>query len=206
MIVTNHSYLVAHAQELGATSPLTYLVVDEAQHLSRSVLQNSRDEISFQKASFTVNQLQTLISSDDEQTLAQVFDKLPLGNYNIELMRDDLVEVHASLEDLQQELYGKFLKDVNIDSVEDFIEQPVDNEQLRDLLSPDVPLMMRFEQALASLKLHFTALEHLFRARMDSWLSSDRYIMNQVASQMSVLLKIDEQLRSMVQTLRNDSD
>ena len=66
--------------------------------------------------------------------------------------------------------------------------------------------MMRFEQALASLKLHFTALEHLFRARMDSWLSSDRYIMNQVASQMSVLLKIDEQLRSMVQTLRNDSD
>lgn len=206
IIVTNHSYLVAHAQELGATSPLTYLVVDEAQHLSRSVLQNSRDEISFQKASFTVNQLQTLISSDDEQTLAQVFDKLPLGNYNIELMRDDLVEVHASLEDLQQELYGKFLKDVNIDSVEDFIEQPVDNEQLRDLLSPDEPLMMRFEQALASLKLHFTALEHLFRARMDSWLSSDRYIMNQVTSQMSVLLKIDEQLRSMVQTLRNDSD
>lgn len=206
IIVTNHAYLVAHAQELGATSPLTYLVVDEAQHLSRSVLQNSRDEISFQRASFTINQLQSLTGNDDEQTLGDVFDKLPLGKYNIELMRDDLVELHGALEDLQQELYGEFLSNANVDSMDDFIEQPVDNSKLLALLSPDEPLMMRFEQALASLKLHFTALEHLFDARMGSWLSSDRYVMNQVASQMSVLLKIDEQFRSMVQTLRNDMD
>ena len=206
VIVTNHSYLVAHAQELGATSPLTYLVVDEAQHLSRSVLQNSRDEISFQRAGMTVNQLQTLLGSEDEQTLNNVFDKLPLGKYNIDLMRADLTEVHAALEDLQQELYGEFLADVNVNDGDDFIEQPVDNQRLLELLSPDEPLMMRFEQGLASLKLHFTALEHLFSARIESWLSSDRYVMNQVASQMSVLLKIDEQFRSMNKTLRHDLD
>lgn len=206
VIVTNHSYLVAHAQELGATSPLTYLVVDEAQHLSRSVLQNSRDEISFQKISLTVNQLQMLTSEESEQSLTNVFAKLPLGKYNIELMRADLQEVHASLDDLQQELYGRFLQNVNMNAGDDFIEQTVDNQALLALLSPDETLMMRFEQALASLKLHFTALEHLFGARMESWLSSDRYVMNQVASQMGVLLKIDEQFRAMVQTLRNDAD
>ncbi|WP_251546365.1 helicase C-terminal domain-containing protein [Limosilactobacillus caecicola] len=206
IIVTNHSYLVAHAQELGAMSPLTYLVVDEAQHLGRSVLQNSRDEISFQRAAMVVNQLQSLLGNETEQSLNDVFEKLPLGKYNIELMRSDLSEVHAALGDLQQELYAHFLQDINANNGDDFIEQVVDNQELLNLLSPDGALMMRFEQALASLKLHFTALEHLFTARHDSWLSSDRYIMNQVTSQMAGLLKMDEQFRSMLQTLRYDAD
>lgn len=206
IIITNHSYLVAHAQELGATSPLTYLVVDEAQHLSRSVLQNNRDEISFQRASLTINQLQMLTNSESDQSLFDVFEKLPLGTYNIELMRNDLSEIHQALQDLQQELYGNFLNQIDGHSADDFIEQVVDNQQLLSLLSPDKPLMMRFEQAIASLQLHFTALDHLFNAREDSWLSSDRYVMNQVASQMSVLLKIDEQFRSMVKNLRDDPD
>lgn len=206
IIVTNHAYLVAHAQELGASSPLTYLVVDEAQHLSRSVLQHSRDEISFQQISLTLNQLQMLTNSETDQSLNDVFKKLPLGNYNIELIKQDLTELHASLEDLQQELYRQFLSNVNASNGQDFIEKTVDNNQLLEILSPDEPLMMRFEQALASLKLHYTALQHLFNARQDTWLSSDRYVMNQVGSQMTMLLKIDEQIRSMIQILQHDSD
>lgn len=206
VIVTNHAYLVAHAQELGATSPLTYLVVDEAQHLSRSVLQQSRDEISFQRAALTLNQLQMLTNTETDQGLNDVFEKLPLGNYNIELMKDDLEELRDSLEELQQELYRQFLSKVNVNNGQDFIEQTVDNQSLLEILSPDEPLMMRFEQALASLKLHYTALQHLFSAHHDAWLSSDRYVMNQVGSQMAVLLKLDEQFRSMIKTLKNDSD
>lgn len=206
IIVTNHAYLVAHAQELGATSPLTYLVVDEAQHLSRSVLQHSRDEISFQEASLTINQLEMLTNSETDQGLSDVFKKLPLGNYNIELMKDDLSELHSSLEEIQQELYRRFLQNINASNGQDFIEKTVDNDQLLDILSPDEPLMMRFEQALASLKLHYTALQHLFNSRSETWLSSDRYVMNQMGSQMSLLLKIDEQFRSMVKTLQYDSN
>ncbi len=205
IIVTNHSYLVAHAQELGATSPLTYLVVDEAQHLSESVLQNSRDEISFSRAAVAINQLQTLTEAESEQSLTKLFAKLPLGQYNLELMRADLHEFRAALDDIQEALYG-MLNQTKITAGDEFIEQVVDNHDLYELLSPDQSLMMRLEQALASLKLHFTALEHLFKARNESWLSSDRYVMNQVGSQMSVLTHIDEHFRLVGQNLRDEND
>ncbi|WP_295728141.1 helicase C-terminal domain-containing protein [uncultured Limosilactobacillus sp.] len=205
VIVTNHSYLVAHAQELGATSPLTYLVIDEAQHLSQSVLRNSRDEISFPRAAVAVNQLQSLTEDENEQGLAKLFQKLPLGQYNLELMRSDLHEFREALEYIQQALYG-MLEQSSINDGEEFIEKLVDNRDLLELLSPDKSLMIRLEQALASLKLHFTALQHLFNARNESWLSSDRYVMNQVGSQMEVLAHLDEHFRLVVQNLRDEDD
>lgn len=205
VIVTNHSYLVAHAQELGATSPLTYLVVDEAQHLSQSVLQNSRDEISFSRAAVAVNQLETLTEGENDQGLAKLFEKLPLGQYNLELMQSDLREFREALDDIQQSL-SEMLDQKSVEAGKEFIEEVVNNQELLELLSADQPLMMRLEQALASLKLHFTALEHLFNARNEAWLSSDRYVMNQVGSQMGVLTHLDEHFRQVVQNLRDEDD
>lgn len=206
IIITNHAYLVAHARELGATSPLTYLVVDEAQHLSENALKHSRTELRFQRLFSSINQLNSLVSDGEEANLTDVFNDLPLGQYNLELIHDDLDRVREGLNEFQVGLYRNFLNDVNVANGEDFIEMPVDNDQLLQMLDPDNPLIMELESGLASLQLHFTALTHLFSNHQGRWLASDRYLMNQFASQVDLLLAADEQLHSIIKTLSHDLD
>lgn len=205
IIVTNHAYLVAHARELGAVSPLTYLVVDEAQHLSSSVLQHSRDELAFQQMSAIINSLQDLVNENESGSLLDVFDNLPLGSYNLQLIETDLHRIRDAFNALQASLFERFITDAESDE-QGFIEQQVDNQELAALLDPNASIMLELESGLASLQLHFTALRHLFENRDDSWLASDRYLMNQFASQMSVLLGADESLHRINQTLAKNAD
>lgn len=204
IIITNHAYLVAHARELGATSPLTYLVVDEAQHLNETALKHSRTELRFQRLFGSINQLNSLVSDGEDDNLADVFSDLPLGRYNLELIHDDLEHIREGLNEFQVALYQKFLNDVNASSGDDFIEVAVDNQQLLNMLDADNPLVMELESGLASLQLHFTALRHLFANHPGHWLTSDRYLMNQFASQVDLLLSADEQLHSITKTLTHD--
>lgn len=206
IIITNHAYLVAHARELGATSPLTYLVVDEAQHLNENALKHSRTELRFQRLFSSINQLNSLVSDGDSENLADVFNDLPLGRYNLDLIHDDLDRVREGLNEFQVTLYRDFLNNVNAANGEDFIEVAVDNEKLLDILDPESPLVMELESGLASLQLHFTALRHLFNNHPGHWLTADRYLMNQFASQVDLLLSADEQLHSIIKTLSHEPD
>ena len=61
--------------------------------------------------------------------------------------------------------------------------------------------MMNLEQSLASVQLHFSALDHLFASRSDSWLTSDRYLMSQFATQLAALNGADEVLHEFVSAL-----
>lgn len=207
IVITNHAFLVSHAQDLGGLSPLTYLVVDEAQHLGRSVLKRSRGQVSFQKIAYTINQLASLVNADADHNLLSVFANLPLGTYNIDLMQEDLSKLSDTLEEFQQVLYEQFsTTNVSGDNSGEFVEQVIDNDDLAELLSPHNELMERFEQLLGGLQIHFSALRHLFINRQDSWLTSDRYIMNQFASQMAVLANLDNQFHDIERILNQDRE
>ncbi|KRL00064.1 helicase C-terminal domain-containing protein [Liquorilactobacillus capillatus] len=88
LLITNHAYLLNHADSLGNTR--TNLIIDEAQHLSSMALTSNRNEIDFDelkilcdsllvkaesKVSFAFNQLeaqQFLTSAEREAILAQI--------------------------------------------------------------------------------------------------------------------------------------
>lgn len=206
IIITNHAYLVSHARELGAASPLTYLVVDEAQHLNENALKHSRTELSFQRLFGSINQLSSLVSESEDANLTDVFSNLPLGEYNLELIHGDLNRIREGLNDFQVTLYRDFLNNVDASDGNDFLEVPIDNQQLAAILDPDDPLIMELESGLASLQLHFTALQHLFANHPGQWLTRDRYLMNQFASQVDLLLSADDQLHAINTTLAHNPD
>ncbi len=201
VIITNHSYLAAHASELGTQNGQPYLVVDEAQHLSDSVLKMARHTISFQELLSNVNTLRGLVNDDNEFSLFDTFSSLPLADYNVELLTADLRDLDEAIGDFQQALYRQFIVQFDSNSAERIIESPIDNEQLGQLLSLSSSLMMNLEQALASTRLHFRALEHIFETRCDSWLPSDRGLMNQFSSHLDKLAQADDTLHDFLRLL-----
>lgn len=201
VIITNHAYLAAHAEELGAQNGQPFLVVDEAQHLSDSVLKMARHTISFQELMANVNTLRGLVNADNEFSLFDTFAALPLADYNVELLTSDLQHLDDAIVDFQQALYRRFIIQFDSNSTERIIESPVDNKQLSQVLNSSSSLMMNMEQALASTRLHFRALEHIFESRRDSWLASDRGLMNQFSSHLDKLAQADETIHDFLRIL-----
>lgn len=189
IIITNHSYLAAHAQELGDGTKRPYLVVDEAQHLSESILQRSRQHFNFQAVHTTMNVLGNLVNFTTDRNLNDVFADLALGSYNLELTRDDMVELNSALDGLLQVLYREFMLDADADETDSngLVNVIVDNDQLAGVLDPTSDTMVRLGQALSSLQLHYNAIKRLFDTHHDRWLVSDRYLMNQFATQVGNL-------------------
>lgn len=201
VIITNHAYLVAHAQELGDGTRRPYLVVDEAQHLSESILRRSRQTLDFQNIRTAIHVLENLVSDNQERNLANIFEEHALGTYNVELLRDDLRSLSEATDAFQQALYRQFMLNVQGNNSNELIEQPLDNQQLFSLLTPSNKPIMQLEQALASVQLHFMALRHLFEQQADRWLFSDRYLMSQFQSQWMVLADADNKLHQFIETL-----
>ena len=195
IIVTNQAYLVAHAAELGALAPTTYLVVDEAQHLAQSVLKQARHQLAFAEWHLLLNQLAALVNPTNSPNLRSLFAKLPLAAYNVELMQADLAGLKQTVSDLAAALLTKLTPPSATTGT--FIEQVLPSAELSVLLDPAHPLCEAFEQDLASLKLHFSALQHLFAERQAQWLGQDRYLMNQFASQLAQLVAVDDQLHEL---------
>lgn len=206
VIITNHAYLVDHAEELGDGTRRPYLVVDEAQHLSESILRRSRQTLNFQQLRTAIHVLEGLVARNADRNLVDIFDDDALGSYNVELLRDDLAAVTRSLDALQQALYRQFMMNVHTNTNNELIEQPLDNQNLLHLLQPDGPIVMQLEQALASVRLHFSALHHLFVQQADRWLFSDRYLMSQFQSQWQLLVSADHTLRDFTLTLNQRGD
>lgn len=206
VIITNHAYLVDHAEELGDGTRRPYLVIDEAQHLSESILRWSRQNFNFQQLRTAINMLESLVAHNADRNLVDIFEDDALGSYNVDLLRDDLQAVTDSLDALQQALYRQFMLDIHTNTNNELIEQPLDNQQLLALLEPDGPVMMQLEQALANVRLHFSALHHLFVQQADRWLFSDRYLMNQFQSQWQLLVSADQTLRGFTTTLEQRGD
>lgn len=205
VIITNHAYLAANAAELGQTLNRPYLIIDEAQHLSQSILKRSRQTLHFQRLLTAVHVLAGLVKEGSDRNLLDVFEQLPLGHYNVELLQGDLHDLKTAINDFQEALYRGFM--VNANGTEDqIVEQPLDNEQLLRLLDVSGPIMMNLEQSLASVQLHFSALDHLFVSRDDSWLVSDRYLMSQFATQLAVLNNADDVLHDYINTLTQHDD
>lgn len=202
IIITNHAYLVAHAEELGDGTRRPYLVVDEAQHLSTSILRQSRRQFNFQQLRTAVHILTGLVNNGSDRNLTNVFTDHPLGNYNVELLREDLTHVGAAISQFQQALYRQFVQQATTSADNELIEQPLDNDQLADLLDVGGPVMMELEQALGSVQLHFTALQHIFAQQSSRWLASDRYLMSQFQSQLAKLGDADTTLNTFNETLR----
>ncbi|MBD7895738.1 DEAD/DEAH box helicase [Limosilactobacillus sp. Sa3CUN2] len=200
VIITNHSYLVDHAQELGDGTRRPYLVVDEAQHLSESILRRSRQILDFQNIRTAIHVLKNLVSNNQERNLANIFEEHALGSYNVELLRDDLRALNEANDAFQQALYRQFMLNIQSNPNE-LIEQPLDNQQLLSLLTPTSKPIMQLEQALASIQLHFVALRHLFEQQADRWLFSDRYLMSQFQSQWFVPADADNKLHQFIETL-----
>lgn len=205
VIITNHAYLVDHAQELGDGTRRPYLVVDEAQHLSESILRRSRQTLDFQSIRTAIHVLEGLVSNNQERNLANIFEEHALGTYNVELLREDLRSLNEAIDSFQQALYRQFMLDVRSNPNE-LIEQPLDNSQLLTLLTPTQGPIMQLEQGLASVQLHFMALRHLFERQADRWLSSDRYLMSQFQSQWVVLADADNKLHQFIETLEERAD
>ena len=200
VIITNHSYLVDHAQELGDGTRRPYLIVDEAQHLSESILRRSRQTLDFQNIRTAIHVLENLVSNNQERNLTNIFEEHALGSYNVELLRDDLCALNEANDAFQQALYRQFMLNIQSNPNE-LIEQPLNNQQLLSLLTPTSKPIMQLEQALASIQLHFVALRHLFEQQADRWLFSDRYLMSQFQSQWLVLADADNKLHQFIGTL-----
>lgn len=205
VVITNHAYLVDHAQELGDGTRRPYLVIDEAQHLSESILRRSRQTLDFQGIRTAIHVLEGLVSDHQERNLANIFEEHALGTYNVELLRDDLHTLNEAIDMFQQALYRQFMLNVQSNGNE-LIEQPLDNQQLLTLLTPSSGSVMQLEQALASVQLHFMALRHLFAQQADRWLFSDRYLMSQFQSQWLVLADADEKLHQFIEMLEKRGD
>ena len=200
VVITNHAYLAAHAAEFGHDALRPYLVVDEAQHLSDSILKKARQTVDFQRLTTAAHVLEGLVKEGSERNLIDVFAHLPLGIYNVELLQGDLQQLDQAFLDFQGALYRSFM--LNAAGEDDqIIEQVVDNDRLYALLDTSGPVMMNLEQSLASVQLHFSALDHLFASRSDSWLASDRYLMGQFATQLAALNGADEVLHEFVAAL-----
>lgn len=193
VVITNQAYLVEHAAALGKLAPASYLVVDEAHHLASAVLKQSHRQLSFAHLHRAINQLAAQVNPTGEDNLYQLFSPLPLGAYNLDLVASDLGALKETVADLEAACLTKLdPKQGNAP----FVEQALDNAELSILLDPANPIIEGFEQELASLQLHFSALSHLFASRSDSWLGRDRYVMNQFASQLRALAAFDDQLHA----------
>lgn len=206
IVITNHSYLVAHADELGDGTRRPYLVIDEAQHLSTSILRQSRRQFNFQQIRTAVHVLSSLVNNGSDRNLTNVFADHALGDYNVELLREDLTHVETAVNQFQQALYRQFMTQVTANIENELIEQPLANDQLQDLLDVGGPVMMELEQALGSVQLHFSALEHIFTQQAGRWLVSDRYLMSQFQSQLAKLVDADQTLNTFNETLREHGD
>ena len=204
VIITNHAYLAAHAAEFSQGTLQPYLVVDEAQHLSSSILKKARQTVDFQRLTTAAHVLESLVKEGSDRNLIDVFAQLPLGSYNVELLQGDLQQLDQSILDFQEALYRSFMMN-SVGEDDQIIEQVISNERLYALLDAAGPVMMNLEQALASVQLHFSALAHLFDSRSDSWLVSDRYLMSQFATQLAALNVADEVLHEYVWVLDQNS-
>lgn len=207
VIITNHAYLVANAQKLGDGTRRPYLVVDEAQHLSSSILRRSRRRFNFQQLRTTVHVLANLVNNSSERNLTNIFAEHALGTYNVELLRGDLANVEDAINRFQQALYRQFIQQsAGNNSENELIEQPLDNDQLQSLLDVGGTIMMQLEQALGSVQLHFSALKHIFNQQSERWLLSDRYLMSQFQSQLVKLADADITLNEFNTTLQQRGD
>lgn len=206
VVITNHAYLVAHAQELGDGTRRPYLVIDEAQHLSSNILRRSRRRFNFQQLRTAIHVLSGLVSNGSERNLTNIFEEHALASYNVELLRDDLSSLGNALNQFQQALYRQFIQQTTSSGENELIEQPLDNGQLEDLLDVSGAVMMNLEQALGSIQLHFSALQHIFNQQTDRWLASDRYLMSQFQSQLVKLADADKTLNEFSETLRQRGD
>ncbi|MCH3922943.1 MAG: DEAD/DEAH box helicase [Limosilactobacillus sp.] len=206
IIITNHAYLVAHAQELGDGTRRPYLVVDEAQHLSDNILRRSRRQFDFPHLRSAIHVLSGLVSNGSERNLTDIFADHALASYNVELLRGDLTNIEEAVNQFQQALYRQFMQQSNVNGENELIETALDNDQLEQLLDVGGPLMMNLEQALGSVQLHFSALQHIFTQQADRWLPSDRYLMSQFQSQMAKLSAADATLNKYNEILQQRGD
>lgn len=206
IIITNHAYLVAHAQELGDGTRRPYLVIDEAQHLSESILKRSRRTFNFQKLRTAVHIMSGLVNNGNDRNLTDIFAEQALGSYNVELLRGDLSAVEEAVDLFQQALYRQYMASATGNPDNELIEQPLQNDQVTALLDISGPVMMKLEQALSSVQLHFSALSHLFNNQSDRWLLSDRYLMSQFQSQLAKLIEADQTLNEFNETLQQQGE
>lgn len=206
IIITNHAYLVAHAQELGDGTRRPYLVIDEAQHLSESILKRSRRTFNFQKLRTAVHVMSGLVNNGNDRNLTDIFAEQALGSYNVELLRGDLNAVEEAVDLFQQALYRQYMASATGNPDNELIEQPLQNDQVMALLDISGPVMMKLEQALSSVQLHFSALGHLFSSQPDRWLLSDRYLMSQFQSQLAKLIEADQTLNEFNETLQQQGE
>lgn len=206
IVITNHAYLVDHAQELGDGTRHPYLVVDEAQHLSSSILRRSRRNFNFQQLRAAIHLLSGLVGNGSDRNLTNIFADHALASYNVELLRGDLNSLEEALNHFQQALYRQFIQQTTTNSENELIEQPLDNDQLAQVLDIGGPVMMNLEQTLGSVQLHFSALRHIFTQQAGRWLVSDRYLMNQFQSQLTKLTEADTTLNSFSQALQQRGD
>ncbi|MFR0611161.1 helicase C-terminal domain-containing protein [Limosilactobacillus balticus] len=206
IIITNHAYLVAHAQELGDGTRRPYLVIDEAQHLSESILKRSRRTFNFQKLRTAVHIMSGLVNNGNDRNLTDIFAEQALGSYNVELLRGDLNAVEEAVDLFQQALYRQYMTSATGNPDNELIEQPLQNDQVTALLDISGPVMMKLEQALSSVQLHFSALSHLFNSQSDRWLLSDRYLMSQFQSQLAKLIEADQTLNEFNETLQQQGE
>lgn len=206
IIITNHAYLVAHAQELGDGTRRPYLVIDEAQHLSESILKRSRRTFNFQKLRTAIHIMSGLVNNGNDRNLTDIFAEQALGSYNVELLRGDLNAVEEAVDLFQQALYRQYMASATGNLDNELIEQPLQNDQVMSLLDISGPVMMKLEQALSSVQLHFSALSHLFSSQPDRWLLSDRYLMSQFQSQLAKLSEADQTLNEFNETLQQQGE
>lgn len=206
IIITNHAYLVAHAQGLGDGTRRPYLVIDEAQHLSESILKRSRRTFNFQKLRTAVHVMSGLVNNGNDRNLTDIFAEQALGSYNVELLRGDLNAVEEAVDLFQQALYRQYMASATSNPDNELIEQPLRNDQVMSLLDISGPVMMKLEQALSSVQLHFSALSHLFSSQPDRWLLSDRYLMSQFQSQLAKLIEADQTLNEFNETLQQQGE
>lgn len=206
VVIVNHAYLAQHAEALGDRLRQPYLVIDEAQHLSSNILKRSRDQIGFPAVNAAIHLLQGLVSTNHDRNLRSVFADLPLGVYNIELLKTDLSDLENAFKQFEQALYRQFMLGVNSQTVQPIIEQPIDSQQLAAMLQPTNHILSDLEQSLGSLHLHFNAIYHLFTQNQRHWLTSDRYLMTQFQSQLTIITKADDTLHHFSDVLNHQID
>lgn len=109
IVVTNHAFLLRHADLLGNKAHKPYLVVDEAQRFVNTILQENR-------VTFDINHLMSMAHSEVSHlkmnqgiNRSPIIQSDPMGSFHVYQMADHLETINQLIASLQEQLFKRLL-------------------------------------------------------------------------------------------------
>ncbi len=143
LILTNQAYLLSHAAELAQTAE--GLIVDEAQHLSTAVLQQSQAQIDLDLIKIMADTLLVEMESRISYSFAQLVEQGFLTKHEYRVLLRNLQTIDYGVPYLREKLWEKFCKHKR--AKDDFVEIELDGGKLLGFLKSNFAIFLKISKA-----------------------------------------------------------